>query len=130
MNLFKIKDRMWKQDITLLVNCSDKDIEGFVFKKYGVHLSKGNYERDGCYFSIENKRVTHRFIYIEKFDWSVISQGMLAHELLHVVFAVLGDHGIYHGAKTSEESFTYYLQDLMTDALWKLKKLHPRIKKK
>ena len=72
-----------------------------------------------------------RIIWVEKFDWSVSSQAVLAHELIHFIMATFNDKDIPI-KKENEETFAYYYAHYYTEIWWKLRNLNPayKVKKK
>lgn len=86
---------------------------------------------NGSYFNLENEKQGRRYrvIWLEKFDWSVRDQGLLVHEMLHLVLAVFNDKGIPIN-KDNEESMTYTLEWCVETVFWKLRNLNPKHKKK
>lgn len=76
----------------------------------------------GEFFSLENKdKRTVNCIWLEKFDRSLFSQGVLVHELQHYTIRELKRRG-FHLNEGSEEAYTYFLESVYKQALSKLMK--------
>ena len=134
MRKFIIQDEMYHNDFTLYVNCSGQELADYIKEKYKV-LDFKVPPADGQYCNIEERdkeKGSHRFIrlvWIKTFNWTVVEQGLLVHELLHYVFDNLDLIGM-KPTDSSEEAYTYYLQHIIQQCYQELKKLHPKYKKK
>ena len=57
-----------------------------------------------------------RYIWIEKFNWTVEDQVLLSHEILHYVMQIMREVGIqyyWQDENINEEAFTYYFQYIL-----------------
>ncbi len=132
-----VTDRIFDGAVTIQVNSKFSDFVGFVkkhadFSKSGITLKELE-DREGSMgltLPLSNKKGERGYvIWIGCFDWSVKSMGTLTHELVHFVARLFDDRGIpMH--RENDEVFAYTLSAYQTDALWKLRKFSPKLKKK
>ena len=123
IKVFKLNDRMFEEEIFIVVG--DQTLaDNWIKKRYKISAFGEKSFIDGCFATYENKlrNERHRIIWVRRFDWSVRTMGLLSHELLHCVHAVLKDIG-FKFSDESEEIYTTYLQRLSTDAFWKMRNL-------
>lgn len=132
MKIVKIKSYVFGGNLTLYHSCSIEQVLEHIKKT--IKLIPSNKEdligeKDGMFFKLDGPK-TYYVLWLKKFDWSILHQGLLTHETLHYVFCVLKDAGIKYDYETSEETFTYYFQAQYSQILNALKDKHPYYKKK
>lgn len=122
MKILKLKDKYYEYDIWLIVG-DELLFKKYIQKKYEVSVD--GFEDVGTVgdaktLTLEKDGQLHVIVWIRSFDWKVFEMGLLVHELLHVVHAVLKNVG-FKFSDDSEEAYTYYLQALTQEAFWKLR---------
>lgn len=129
MNKFLIPDPIYGQSFELIVNCTKKQADNFIMKKYKVPKELMGDEfsySDGLFrvFEYKLKGDSHHCIalYMPKFQWTIKQQSILAHELMHFCYHVLSTAGIEHNKET-DEAYAYYFQYITTECYLKLLKV-------
>lgn len=130
MKILKIKDPLYGQDISLVVNCSHEDLRRYLKRKYEFDLDPSPFAA-GEYFVLENKTEARRrsFVWCKSFNWTAVDQSVLAHELLHLTFGIL-EHAGLEVTDDSDEAYTYLFEELFLRTWVRLSKLHPEHAKK
>ena len=115
--------------LDLYINCNQEELLKNVRKKLKDKTIEFNFKVwSGCYYTLEHGDKQYRIVWIKNFDWSVASQALLIHELIHYVMAVFDDKGIPI-SKDNEETFAYFLEHIVGTVLWRLRALSPAHKK-
>ena len=129
MQHYYFEDKVFISDVEVIINCSQEEMENYLGRKLKDKLLKVGNNRisNGCFFTLQKDDNQIRVIWIKKFDWSVSSQAVLAHELLHFILAVM-DYKDIPISKKNEETMTYYFQSYYTQIWWKLRTLNPNHK--
>lgn len=99
MKIHKIPIPVYGSAVYLLHGSTAAELCMWIKKKYGMDSLPAGMESngyDGRYFRLENKvqGISDFYIWVEKFDWSITSQGILAHEIFHCVMAYLKYFGV------------------------------------
>jgi len=123
----KIYDDIYGQNFKLMV-CSRKKILNQIKRDCpDIDDLDDLCENDGTSLTIISLKGERRhYIWLERFDWSIVSQGLLAHEILHFVFETMRHVGIKYQSedyKINEEAFTYYFQYIFQKVYEELKPL-------
>ena len=115
MRQYRIVDASYFRDVVLVIGSGD-ELNTFSKRKD----PEGDYtERfpDGRYATFKND-ATH-YILISTRQRGIWLRAVLAHEILHLTFAVLMDAGVGL-CEASEEAYTYYFQGMFAQCLKKL----------
>lgn len=130
MKYYYFEERIFGGNMDLIINCSQTECEKFFRKKLKENTLelKIKNEYEGCHCVLIKGMIIRRIIWLEKFDWSVKSQGLLTHELSHFIFQLMEDNGIPI-SKENDEVFAYLMSYYVTNLFWKLRVLNPRHKK-
>lgn len=132
MKIAKIRVPIYHDFFYLVYNTSHDELLALLRRKYpGIELDDSMKDPgyDGKYFRMYNKDkgISDFYIYVEKFDWSISSQGTLAHEIFHATLAFLkyfginitvADDGCYE-----DEAHAYLFKFLLEEIWLKLKPL-------
>ena len=115
-----IIDEVYKADIFIITQYTDKEIIKYFSKAYGVQYEIDN-SFDAMHYSIEHKAsgTIHHYLIFNKFKNSSAGIALLFHEVFHLVCAVFRDIGMKF-SEDSEEAFTYYIQYLTKKILDKI----------
>jgi hypothetical protein len=125
MKQIEFKIPIYGTGVDLIVNCSEKEACDYFNQKYGIDLNCNNY---AGFNQLIVKKVNGRInlVWIEKFDWTIDSQKVLAHELSHSTFRTLEEAGVLLDYK-NQEAYCYLFDYIYGEALSKLKGLHKSI---
>ena len=125
LNFIRIREKHYNTRLFLLIS----DVESmrkFFNDKYKYTYDKNpiTHSSDGALFTFDNNKtgIPHHVIWLEDYNNSPKWIGILAHELLHLTFRVLGDRGFRH-VEESEEAYTYFHGDVFEACM---KKLQPQ----
>lgn len=117
--IFKIADSIYSSRLWVVVNCSFYDVSNWYNKRYDKYLEQSD-DVDGfhavCY---TKKHGIEHLVWTKTFDWEIYEEAILAHEILHFVFSVLGDAGM-RLTPESGEAYTYFFQKTFQDCLQKM----------
>lgn len=130
MKHLEIKEEILGAYLDLYFNCTKDELELALKKKLkdkNLALPKDN--TAGSTFVLRKNTTYYRIIWIDRFDWSVRSQSLLVHELVHFMTQLFEDKGIPIGRK-EDEVMAYYMEYLVRTIFWKLRKLNPVYKNK
>ena len=117
MTTVKLTDETYHSKIYLVYNFDDK--EGAQFLKENTWETEWNPLHDGVWVRSRTPGVHYIMIRQRGVDSDTLS--LLAHECLHLTFAVLYDAGFKY-SEDSEEAFTYFLQNILFQCLEVFKK--------
>lgn len=70
----------------------------------------------GTFFMLEKDGKSLFFIWMEKFDWSIPYQSLMAHELIHFTFSAFEKAGI-NVQESKQEPLAYYY-DYIFEKIW------------
>jgi hypothetical protein len=132
MKKYIITDEIYHQGFIMIVNCSEKQFNEHLKKKY--NLKTDLLKADGKFLVIErtNKKTKEyecrSFLWLQKFDWTIQGQCILVHELQHLCFNHLTTIGIKHEDST-DEAYSYYIAYLLEKCCKALKNLEKKPKK-
>lgn len=122
---FLIEDEVFNRKIYVVVGDPEKSRNHLKrkFKLSYEDCDSISKENDGCYFSVTNHKSQRKVfvIWVKNFRNTPGDIAVVAHEILHLTFAVM----CYIGVKISddsEEAFTYYMDSILKKVLLKLSK--------
>jgi hypothetical protein len=118
MPVYQVKDRMFEQNITLVYNKPLNQFKGYLKRRFGYCLDGDGFDGQCLRLYMSGEPVEY-VIWLEKFDCLINQYGLLAHELMHLVYFVMEDTGIRY-SEDSVEVFCYYLQSIMSECIYGL----------
>lgn len=116
--LFKVHIPIYKTDVHFLIGETDEVCREYVRKKTHGHWKEGVPLDEGTRARVLLHESRLSFVRIQGDDLANIP--VITHELLHVVFHILGGVNITH-ALESEEAYTYLLEYLLDQYIKKVK---------
>lgn len=104
-----IFDSVYRVGLELIVNMTQKQANAHILKEYSnVDKIEISQNFNACLGKIQRKGACiGYFIWINHFDWTIESQGTVAHEIWHLVTWSLMERGIDLD-HNSDEAFAYY----------------------
>jgi len=122
-----IRDNIYGNNFTFMV-CSAKKMRNQLLRDFPEIDSVEEFATgDGSCITITNPKGKKKvYLWLEKFDWLIVDQGVLTHEVLHLVFETMRTVGIHYEHthyNVNEEAFTYYYQYVYQMILHELKDL-------
>ncbi len=122
----KIKESHYRSNITLII-CPPQEAIDFFKKHYKTDIDFFGYS--GLEITIhEPDKGNYYFIWLEKMDWKCYQFGILAHEILHLVFDIMRHIGMEYN-RGSEEAYTYLMGRLYTEVAVQYHKLEKKLTK-
>lgn len=116
---------MYQEDITLVFNCSKREMAGYIKKRFGIVGDGPKHSGEFSRCESDKGQVAY-LIYIEHFNWKIWEYGLLAHEVMHCVYRVLDDLGMWL-TDSSVEAYCYYNQRIYQECI---AKIDEKLKKK
>lgn len=106
MKIIKLEEPVYHRKVFFVLNCSGKEFNDWVFKKYGYDRKKENWNNTGTVVTIENERedYIHALVWVSKV--SKTKSHILVHEAFHLACKILDDRGVDF-CLDSEEAFAY-----------------------
>lgn len=121
-SIYDIGEDIYCTHVTIVVNCDFPSFVKWLKRHTNEDLSDlGEYEAgQGLHIGIKNKsgQPSHA-IWIKHFDWTIPDMGVLAHELIHFIMAVLHQKRIPI-RQENDEVFAYLYEYYFTQAFRKL----------
>jgi len=122
----KIDDNIFKATIHVLVNCTQEKFNKWLLTKFNAEHE--SISCAGCCVSIDTgDDITEYCVWVGEFNWRIMEQGHINHELTHCAYTILKDRGI-NMVDATEEVFAYYHTYLFEEVYKKLVK--KKVKKK
>lgn len=125
MKTFKVKLDIFDTWLTFYYDCDQKDISDKVFKYTKLELELDS-AMNACFFVAEPDDYDNDGlmfgIWINNFDGSIKSIGILSHECLHAITWLLRRKGVKYNRYT-EEVYCYMHQYVFESAMKKLKNI-------
>jgi hypothetical protein len=132
MKKYLIQEPIYNNSIVLIVNTNNKELKEKLNKDFGgIDWDNERIDRAaGFHRYLENKieNKSCHVIVVKNFEWLILDQETLAHEVLHCTFSILNDAGIDYFPSTANESFCYLFGFLYSKCLMALKKIYPKRK--
>lgn len=117
--IFRMDIPVYNSDVVFFIGKRDTFNEWFK-KKYKLDAPETSFRTVAqCIFESENYP---NIIYMKDFNWYVLEQADIAHELYHLVSFTLFRAGVIH-TQDSEEAFAYLYSCILEKLWWKLAKL-------
>lgn len=112
-------------DEAILCLCDKEEFEKWVLKNYGIDVEVGK-KACGEFVLADGKDGGFSLlVWMPGFDWTVDSQQVLAHELIHVVHTILKKRGV-DGGEGVGEAFAYLYSYFMRSFWMRLKELYEK----
>ena len=119
----KTNEPIFNRTIHVFLNYPDKKFIEWARKNGDKNYSEGwdpNFAAFSQSISIENKPDEY-IISIQKFDWTIIDQGSLIHEIVHTIFKIWKTNAIPF-ALDNQEFFAHSVANLYEDIAYKIRK--------
>ena len=122
MKYFLFKEETFGTYLNLYINCTTEELTRSLQRKIGdKNFKLEDDNMSGRTFVLQKDNNYHRIIWICNFDWSVRSQALLVHELVHFTTQVFEDKGLPISRK-EDEVMAYYMEFWVKTIFWKLRK--------
>jgi hypothetical protein len=108
MTKVQLKDDVYNRDIWLVYGFTDKQGTAFLQEYTDAEEWDPHFD-DACWVQSANGKA--HFIMVKKRGTDSSTLALLAHECLHLTFAVLDEAGFTY-CEESEEAYTYFLQNI------------------
>jgi len=115
MYVYRVNDSMFHEDIALVFNCTRNEMEGYIRKRFGLHNQRPKKEGEFSKISGSDGSTAY-LIFLERFNFLIEEYGLLAHEVMHCVYRILSDLGMYLD-DSSVEAYCYYYQNIYQDCI-------------
>lgn len=124
---FQLKEDVFNSAIYIIVNKSFDQMVADIKKRLpSFVLTDDKGGLNGLAFVHYEKKddLTYNFIYLPKFEWTIHHQGILAHELLHIVFYLFSQKGVTVSVNDPNEAFCYFYEFYFDRIMTKLGKIY------
>lgn len=123
---FQLKEDIFGSALYVIVNKPYDRMVADIKKKF-PDFQLDNSAREGALgltFEYYDDKINRGFpfIWIAKFEWSIVDQGTLAHETAHFIFRLLESKGIKLDTKEPNEPYCYLFEYYFVNALRQLGK--------
>jgi len=129
-----LNEDLYGAEIALGVNCTAKEFQSFLAKKYKDYQLfpiNSNWQGYGGRITNSKNEGMGYCLWLKRFNWTIEEQGTAVHEIFHVVNRILSDRGIYDSRVDEElindEAYAYYLSYWFEEIWTKLKLYHEKI---
>lgn len=121
MKQVEIQDKTFNNSVMIFLNCTHKELNQYL-KKIGFSTVKELESASGLFFLSERKadKVKACGIVIFKYDHDIKSQGILVHEICHLVRYITFKKGMDNKDHTNDEVFAYLTEFFYTQAIEKI----------
>lgn len=104
--IFEVRENVYKTHTLFITNCSQAEFVR-IAKKYNKHLEEFDDYTCGCVVQDPSGNF-FRIVYIQSFDKTAGSLGIISHELFHLVVRICSDKGVRVSVGSDEAAAYLY----------------------
>ncbi len=117
MDIIKIKDGLFNEELNLIVNYTEKELEALLMNAHGEMPDYLGVKAS----TIKSPDCTY-YLAIKEFKGAIADIALLMHEIFHYTMMLLEDRGVAF-CKENEEVFAYFMQQIAEKSLFELDKV-------
>lgn len=129
---FDIEEPIFGSLVNFVIDCDLPEAIAYIEKnctEMTIDTSGLKTENVGYAMTFRHEQKVLRIVWLKNFDWSTVEYGALQHEVNHIARQILESHSIEVNEHT-DETFCRLSEYYFVQALFELKKIHPRTKKR